>query len=52
MPVYVNRTVGSIGVKPGDMNTGDTPLGIYQKQEVDQLIQYLPDYGKSGVVKK
>ena len=48
MRMYVDRTVVSIGSKPEDVGTGDTPLGICQEQEVDQLIRYLPNYKKLG----
>lgn len=48
MRMYVDRTVVSIGSKPEDIETGDTPLGICQEKEVDQLIRYLPNYKKLG----
>ncbi|MDE6219369.1 MAG: hypothetical protein K2G51_02875 [Lachnospiraceae bacterium] len=44
MRINVNRIVGAMGAKPSYDETGDTPLGVYQEQEVDQLIRCLPNY--------
>lgn len=52
MRMYVNRTVRAIGSRPEDVGTGDTPLGIYQEQEVNQLIKYLPNYKKLGTERR
>ncbi len=46
MHIHVNKTVRAMGAKPWHDQTGDTPLGVYQRQEVDQLIRYLPNYVK------
>lgn len=46
MRINVNRIVGAMGAKPWYDETGDTPLGVYQEQVVDQLICYLPNYIK------
>lgn len=48
MRIHVNKIVGATGAKPWHEETGVTPLGIYQKQEVDQLIRFLPNYIKTG----
>ncbi len=45
MHINVNKTVRAMETKPWFDETGDTPLGVYQAQEVDQLIRYLPHYG-------
>lgn len=44
MHIHVNRVVRAMETKPWQDATGDTPLGVYQKEEVDQLIRYLPNY--------
>lgn len=47
MHIHVNRIVRAMGTKPWQDATGDTPLGVYQEVEVDQLIRYLPNYLKA-----
>ena len=47
MHIHVDRIVGAMETKPWEDNTGATPLGVYQKEEVDQLIRYLPNYVKN-----
>lgn len=47
MHIHVNRIVRAMGTKSWQDTTGDTPLGVYQKEEVDQLIRYLPNYLKA-----
>lgn len=47
MHIHVDRIVGAMETKPWEDDTGATPLGVYQEEEVDQLIRYLPNYIKS-----